>query len=183
MMAFSLVIGCGRPISYISEFEYYENQEAMMQFETALASKAAGDYEAAIVEFQHYLDYYGDLYRGDEAMFEIAQCYEALKQWNEAINQYRLLIKKYRPTFFRRAKGSRLIPESMYRIGECYRMGERWREAVKAYIEVVKKHFDTRWAKESIKSATQLIKEHPKSKWGAKMDGKLKKIIAKMEKK
>jgi tetratricopeptide (TPR) repeat protein len=178
-----LIIGCARPISYIPEFEYYENQEAMMQFETALASKAAGNYEAAIVEFRHYLDYYGKLYRGDEAMFEIAQCYEALEQWNEAINQYRLLIKKYKSTLFHRARGSHLIPEAMYRIGECYRMSEQWREAVKAYIKVVKKYFDTKWGKESIKSATQLIKEHPKSKWGVKMERKLKKIIAKMEKK
>ncbi len=176
-VAILFITGCGRSKPYIRPYEYSANQEAILQYQRAQDYENTRQYDLAIVEYRHYIDYYGDIYRGDEAQFRLAQCYQYLNQYPEAISNYWRLLKKY--------KHSQYVSETLYHIGQCHEAKKEYNKAVKTYIKVIKNHYRTPWAKESEKNIYQILdsEQFAKSKWAKKCRRNVIKITKKMERK
>ncbi|MBU0568327.1 tetratricopeptide repeat protein, partial [bacterium] len=158
-----LTPGCLKSKSYVRSFDYKENQKAKFLFDQGLAFKENGQYEEAVIEFQHFLDYYQDLHGADEALFHIGESYQALGQWNEAVNACRALEKKF--------PHSRLLPKLMLNRGECYEELSNWDEAVLSYARVIEKYFQTEDSEKAQDRLVELIKKFPSGK-GAKKAAK-----------
>ncbi|MBU1487435.1 tetratricopeptide repeat protein [bacterium] len=154
-----LAFGCLKSKPYIRSFDYRKNQKAKFLFDQGLAFKENGQYEEAVIEFQHFLDYYQDLHGADEALLHIGESYQALGQCNEAINACRKLEKKY--------PDSRLLPRLMLNRGECYEELSNWDEAVLNYAKVIGKYFQTEDSQKAEDRLVELIRKFPSSK-GAK---------------
>ncbi|MEW6096722.1 MAG: tetratricopeptide repeat protein [bacterium] len=169
------IIGCGRAKPYITPYEYKENQLAILIYDRAVTYQNQKNYELAIIEFRHFLDYYPKIYNADEAQLNIAKCYQALSQFNEAINNYQILLKKY--------KHSDHKVEAVYRIGECYQESNEFKKATKIYISIIKEHFNTEWAKKAKDKIEELANKFPESKQLRKINRKADKIYRKKIKK
>lgn len=169
------IIGCSSPKPYITPYEYKENQLAILLYERAVTYQNQGNYELAIIEFRHFLDYYPKIYNADESQFNMAKCYQSLKQYNEAINNYRLLIKKY--------KVSDHKVEAIYRIGECYQESNKFKEATQVYLSIIKDHFKTEWAIKAKEKIQEIADKFPQSKEFKKIKKQADKIYRKKQKK
>jgi len=169
------ITGCGGAKPYITPYEYKENQLALLLFDRAVTYQNQGNLELAIIEFRHYLDYYPRIYNADEAQLSMAKCYQALKQYNEAINNYRLLLKKY--------KDSDHKVEAIYRLGECYEEANKFNQAMETYLLVIKEHFQTEWAKKAKEKIEEIANKFPNSKEFRKINKKADKISRKKQKK
>ncbi len=170
-----LIIGCSSPKPYIPPYEYSENQLAKLLYERAVTYQNQGNYELAIIEFRHFIDYYPKIYYADEAQLNIAKCYQALRQFNEAINNYQILPKKY--------KQSDHKVEAIYRLGECYQESNKLPEATKSYLLIIKEHSTTDWAKKSKEKIAELANKFPQSKWLKKLNKTADKMYRKSQKK
>ncbi|MDI6703706.1 MAG: tetratricopeptide repeat protein [bacterium] len=168
------LLGCGQKLG-IRKDAYQENQRALFIFNRAEAFRKNGDYESAIVEFRNYLDEYGDIYYGDEALFKIANCFEELGQIEQAILSYSTILKRY--------KHSAIIPEVLFRIGDCYKRQGEWKESIKTYLEIIKRYYWTEWGEKGKEETDRLLEEHKKSKWADKMKKRIEKLVERMEKK
>jgi len=169
------IIGCGRAKPYITPYEYKENQLARLLYERAITYQNGGNLELAIIEFRHYLDYYPKIYNADEAQFNVAKSFQALKQYQEAINNYRLLLKKY--------KDSDHKVEAIYHQGECYEETNKFNKAVAIYLLIIKEHFQTEWAKKAKDKIEEIANKFPQSKEFRKIKRKADKIYRKGTKK
>lgn len=166
--------GCVKQ-QFVRPFDYKGNQNAVLQFKKALLLKEQKKYEYAIVEFRRYVDLYGDLYQGDEALYNIAECLRNLEQFTEALQTYKLIIKKY--------KKSKYVPASWYGMGECYRIDNKWEESIKIFIKVMKKYSKTIWLENSYKQIEEITKMFPDSKKFKKIQKKVDKLFEKLKKK
>lgn len=166
--------GCAKQ-QFIRPFDYKDNQDAILQFKKALLLKEQKKYEYAIVEFRRYIDLYGDLYHGDEALYNITECLRSLEQFTEALQAYKLIIKKY--------KKSRYVPVSWYGMGECYKIDNKLEESIKIFIKVMKKYSKTIWFENSYKQIKEITKMFPDSKKFKKTQEKVDKLFKKLEKK
>jgi len=167
--------GCARSKPYITPYEYEENQLAILLYDRAITYQNQKNYELAIIEFRHYLDYYPKIYNADEAQFNIAKCYQELKQFNEAINNYRILLKKYKYTDHK--------VEAIYRTGECYEQINKFEKAIEMYISIIKKHFKTDWAKKAKDKIEEIANKFPASKEFRKINRKVDKMYRKKQRK
>lgn len=168
-----LLLGCG-PKPGIRKDAYQEHQRALFMFNRAEAFRKKGDYESAIIEFRKYLDEYGDIYYGDEALFKIGNCFEGLGQTEQAILFYRRVLKKY--------EHSSIIPEVIFRLGGCYEKEGEWKESIETYLEIIKRYYWTEWRKKAKEETDRLLEEHKESKWVDKMKERIEKLVEKMEK-
>jgi TolA-binding protein len=176
VVLFFCLLGCG-PKEYLQRYGYFDNQEADLIFDTALRLEEQGKYAEAVVEYQHFLDYSKELYRGDEAMFGIGRCYEKLDQYNEAINIYERLIRSYQRTFLHPKRNSRLVPQAMFRKGVCHNHLGEWKMAVEVFKKVMKRYFDTQAAKDAREAAMKIIEDHKRSRWARRQIREIKKIV------
>jgi TolA-binding protein len=172
----------------VREYYYKEHLVAKLKYDQALKLMEEKKYNEAVVLFRHYLDYYGDLYYGDEALFFMGKCFENLKQWADAASAYDLMVKRYTPPFFPlsliiRRPPSPLVPEALYRAGRCFEKMKLHKEAVKRYFRIIKHHFRTDFAKKAQERIKAIAKELEDSKWAEKMEKKMEKLVKKMEKK
>lgn len=170
-----LIIACSRAKPYITPYEYNQNQLAILLYERAVTYQNYGNLELAIVEFRHFLDYYPNIYNADEAQLNIAKCYQALKQFNEAINNYKLLIKKYKHSDYK--------VEAIYQIAECSQASDKFEEATKVYLSIIKKHPKTNWAKKAKDKIQEITNKFPENKQFRKINKKANKIYYKKQKK
>jgi TolA-binding protein len=182
----AISLGATRPA--VREYDHKANLLARLEYEHALKLMEEERYDDAIVQFRHYLDYYGDLYYGDEALFLMGKCFENLEQWNEAADAYDLMVKRYTPPFFPlrlilRRPTSPLIPEALYRAGRSLEEMRRYKEAANRYIRIIKGYFHTPFCKEAQERIKAIAKELKDSKWAKKMEKKVEKLVKKMEKK
>ncbi len=174
-MPFLLIAGCVQDRSYIKPYDYEANREAVVVYEKALAYEKEGNFERAIAEFQHYLDYYGSLYHANEAQFQIAECYKTLSQWDEAVSNYRIYVKKY--------KKSDKLPEVMFQMGECLETANQWQKAVSAYKNLIKNHFSTVWSQKAQDRITEILKKFPKAQWARKEKTAVRTLVRTMSRK
>ncbi|MDI6734626.1 MAG: tetratricopeptide repeat protein [bacterium] len=170
-----LIIGCSNPKPYIPPYEYSENQLAKLLYDRAITYREQGNYELAIIEFRHFIDYYPKIYYADEAQLNIAKCYQALGQFNEAINNYQILSKKY--------KQSDHKVEAVYHIGECYQASDKVKQSAETYLSIIKKHSETNWAKAAKEQIQELTNKFPQSKWLRKLNRTADKMYRKSQKK
>ncbi|MFH1562573.1 MAG: tetratricopeptide repeat protein [Nitrospirota bacterium] len=169
------IIGCGGAKPYIPPYAYSENQLAKLLYDRAVTYQNQGNYELAIIEFRHFIDYYPKIYYAEEAQLNIAKCYQALGQFNEAINNYQILPKKY--------KQSDHKVEAIYRIGECYQESNKIKEATQSYLSIIMKHSNTEWAKKSKEKIEEMAKKFPQSKYLKKINRTADKMYRKSQKK
>lgn len=171
----------------IREYDHKANQLARLEYDKALRLMEEKRYDDAIVQFRHYLDYYGDLYYGDEALFLMGNCFEVLRQWNEAVEAYDLMVRRHTPPFILlrpilRRQTSPLVPEALYRAGKALEEMKEYREAVDRYLRIIRDYFHTDFCKkaqERIKAIAKVMKD---SKWAKKVTKKMERLIKKMEK-
>ncbi|MEW6620408.1 MAG: tetratricopeptide repeat protein [bacterium] len=169
------IIGCSQAKPYITPYQYQENQLAKLLYDRALAYQDQKNYELAIIEFRHFIDYYPKIYYADEAQLNIGKCYQALEQWNEAINNYRLLLKKYKHSDYK--------VEAIYQIGECYQASNKFKKATEIYLSIIKEHSKTVWAKKSKEKIEEIANKFPQSKEFKKINRQAEKIYRKSQKK
>lgn len=169
----AFISGCSGIKPYIEPYQYQENQTAMLLYERALAYQKMGNLDLALIEFRHYVDLYGHLYRSDEAQFTIAQIYEKLEQWNEAIDNYKILIKRY--------KRSDYVPEAMFKMGACCQKTQEWQEAVDTYIKIIERYYRTPWSSPAKEEINKIINQLKGSKWARKMQIKVNKLVRKKQ--
>lgn len=168
------IIGCGGAKPYITPYKYQENQLAVLLYDRAMTYQNQKNYELAIIEFRHFLDYYPKIYNADEAQLNIAKCYQSLRQFNEAINNYKLFLKKY--------KQSDNKVEAIYRMGECYQESNEFKKATEIYLSIIKEHFKTEWAKKAKDKIQELANKFPKSKEFKKINKQADKTYRKKQK-
>lgn len=165
--------GCAK--QFIRPFDYEGNQDAVLQFKKALLLKEQKKYEYAIVEFRRYVDLYGDIYYGDEALYNIAECLRILEQFTEVLQTYKLIIKKYKRSIY--------VPASWYGIGEYYKIDNKWEKSVKIFIKVMKKYNKTTWFEKSYEQIKEITKMFPDSKKFKKTQEKVDKLFKKLKNK
>ncbi|MFH1860463.1 MAG: tetratricopeptide repeat protein [bacterium] len=170
-----LITGCIQSKPYIKPYDYHANRESVLVYEKALSYEKDVRLELAIVEFQHYLDYYDSLYHANEAQLKIAQCYKSLSQWDEAISNYKIYIKKY--------KKSEKMPEAMFQMGECMETANQWKEAVSAYKNIIKDHFSTVWSQKAQERITEILKKFPRASWARKEKIAVRTLVRTMSRK
>lgn len=186
LFGFTSCFGASRPA--VREYDFQANQLAQVEYDTALKFMDEERYDEAIVQFRHYIDYYGDLYYGDEALFLMGNCFEKLEQWNEAVDAYDLMVKRYTPGFilfrpFTRRPTSPLVPEALYRAGMSLEEMKRHKEAADRYIRIIKEYFRTDFSQMAQERIKAIVKELKDSKWAKNLEKKVEKLVKEMEKK
>ncbi|MDI6782314.1 MAG: tetratricopeptide repeat protein [bacterium] len=172
---FLLTAGCVQNKSYIKPYNYQANREAVLVYEKALVYEKEGNFELAIAEFRHYLDYYGTIYHANESQLKIAEAYKTLSQWDEAISNYKIYIKKY--------KESEKIPEVMFQLGECLETTNQWQKAVSVYKNLIKNYFSTVWSQKAQDKITEILKKFPKAQWARKEKIAVRTLVRTMSRK
>ncbi len=184
-----LLIGLpGVSDSGVREYDYQANQRAQVEYDRARDFMAKGKYDEAVVQFQHYIDYWGDLYRGDEAFLSMGECFERLEQINEAVEAYDQLVKRYTPAFILwrpiiKRPHSPLVPEALYRAGMNLEKIKRHKEAAERYVRIIKDYFRTDLSKKARERIKTIVKELKESKWAKNLEKRVEKLVKKMEKK
>lgn len=116
----------------------YPKSEAAITARKTMAfiyEKSLRDYDHAVIQYQKLIDGKNVADR-DKYQFAIGRCYYEKGDFNQAVIEYRTLIRRY--------PGSELIPETRYEIGNCYFVMNNCEEAVKQYRGTLKEYPDTR---------------------------------------
>lgn len=85
-----------------------------------------------------YADY--DLYTA-ASMAGIAACWEAMNNYEEAIQQYERVIRKY-PDFY-------LTPDYLLSLARCYRLTQKYDEARQVYERITKEYPESAYARDA----------------------------------
>lgn len=85
-----------------------------------------------------YADY--DLYTA-ASIAGIAACAEAMNNYDEAIEQYKKVIRKY-PEFY-------LTPDYMLALARCYRLTQKYDEAREVYERITKEYPESAYARDA----------------------------------
>lgn len=117
--------------------EYPKSEGAIAARKTMalIYEKTLRDYDRAIIQYQKLIDD-RNVASNDEYQFAIGRCYYKKGNFNQAIIEYRSLIRRY--------PASALVPEAYYEIGNCYFVMNDCEKAVKQYGEILQEYPNTK---------------------------------------
>lgn len=113
--------------------EYPKSEDAITARKTmaSIYEKSLRDYDRAVIQYQKLIDS-KNVDNRDEYQLAIGRCYYKKGDFNQAIIEYRTLIRRY--------PGSALVPETYYEIGNCYFVMNNCEKAVKQYEEILQEY-------------------------------------------
>ncbi len=116
--------------------EYPKSEGAITARKTMalIYEKSLMDYDRAIIQYQKLIDS-KNVSKRDEYQLAIGRCYYKKSNFNQAIIEYRTLIRRH--------PESELVPEARYEIGNCYFVMNNCKEAIKQYSKILQEYPNT----------------------------------------
>jgi tetratricopeptide (TPR) repeat protein len=88
---FALIVPCILIVSSVAVAADPTKAEAKRHFENGVTMQELEDFDGAAVEYEASID----LYRSQNALFNLAMCYKALHKYNKALETFRTILKLY----------------------------------------------------------------------------------------